>query len=152
MRTFYIATALERAAEAKAIADQLRGFCLGQTYAWDEHGSVQDDGPERIREVAMNEVSGVLDADLFVCLLPGGRGTHTELGIAIAGSIERSRHGYGRNSSRTIVIVGPLEGADGRVCAFYLHPHVDERFANVGEFLAWMRAWRRCNPLPAVGP
>lgn len=148
MRSFYIATGLERGEEAKALAAQLQGLGLSLSYAWWEHGSVQSEGPERIQEVAIAEANGVRSADLFVCLLPGGRGTHTELGMAIATSLEQTPHGYGRHE-KTILLVGPTE-QDGRTCAFYLHPHVDERFATIGELLAWLKAWRRCNPLPTA--
>lgn len=145
MRTFYLATSLERAEEAKALAIEIRALGLTPTYEWWTHGSVQTEGPEKIREVAMAEIDGVKSADLFVCLLPGGRGTHTELGIAIATSLERVYKNYREDTA--LVLVGPTE-QDGRTCAFYLHPHVNERFATVGELLAWLRSWRRCNPLP----
>jgi hypothetical protein len=148
MRSFYVATGLERAEEAKALALELRALGLAPSYEWWQHGSVQDQGPDKIREVAMAEVDGVQAADLFVALLPGGRGTHTELGVAIACSLARALNYSG--SSGTILLVGPTEDASGRTCAFYLHPHVEERFANVGELLAWLRSWRRCNPLPQV--
>lgn len=146
MKTFYIATGLERIEEAKALAAQIQTLGLSQTYAWWEHGSVQAEGPERIREVAVAELDGVRNADLFVCLLPGARGTHTELGCALATRIEKeSRPGFSRYD-KTILIVGPTEDASGRTCAFYLHPYVDERFATVGELMAWLRSWRRWNP------
>lgn len=146
MKSFYIATALERGEEAKALSAELRTFGLGPTYEWWTHGSVQDQGAEKIREVAISETSGVQQADLFVALLPGGRGTHTEIGIALCDSLERA--GSPSRGEKTLVLIGPTEDASGRTCAFYLHPHVEERFATVGEFLAWMRSWRRCNPLP----
>lgn len=52
------------------------------TYDWTLHGSVQGQGEARLRQVATNELNGVRDADLVVVLLPGGRGTHAELGMA----------------------------------------------------------------------
>lgn len=146
MRTFYIATGLERAEEQRALARELEALGLSNAYDWTAHGSVQSEGPERIREVAIAELEGVCSADLFVALLPGGRGTHTELGIAIQSSLDR----VGRNREKTILIVGPTEDASGRECCFYYHPHVDERFATVGELLAWLKSWRRCNPLPGA--
>lgn len=144
MRSYYIATGLERAEEQKALAAELDKMGFTQTYNWASHGSVQDRGPEGIKEVAIAEVDGVLAADLFITLLPGARGTHTELGIAIADSLQR----VGRGNPKTLLIVGPTEDAGGRTCAFYLHPHVDARLATIGELLAWLGSWRRCNPLP----
>jgi hypothetical protein len=126
---FYIATGLERGEEAKSLANALAFMGHEITYAWWEHGSVQTEGELRIAEVAVSELDGVYKADLFIALLPGGRGTHTEFGAALV----LRQHPF-----KKIVLVGPTE-QDGRTCAFYLHPSVDERFANVGELLAWLR-------------
>lgn len=57
---------------------------MKHTYDWTAHGSVQCEGPERLTEVAELELQGVKDADIVIVLLPGGRGTHCELGIANA--------------------------------------------------------------------
>lgn len=144
MRTFYIATGLGRTEDQKALASKLEKLGFSQTYNWAAHGSAQDRGPEGIRDVALAELAGVKEADLFIVLLPGERGTHTELGIALADSIERGAY----QSPKTILIVGETEDAAGNTCAFYLHPRVDERFTTVGELLAWLKSWRRSNPLP----
>ena len=138
---FYIATRLERADEQKALSAILRDFGHEHTYDWSTHGSVQSEGPDRIREVASAECRGVLDADLFICLLPGGRGTHAELGAAIADA-ERQRERRQSNQvggAKLIVIIGDDGGVDGRTCAFYHHPCISERFATVEEFAAFMR-------------
>lgn len=64
---------------------------MGHTisYDWTHHGAVRDKGIPRIREVAQSELDGVMDAHFIVVLLPtglnsSGRGTHVELGIALA--------------------------------------------------------------------
>jgi len=102
----YIASALENAAAVRELRDALAVRGIGLTYDWTGHGSVQDQGEERIREVGRAEAQGVRDADLVVVLLPGGRGTHTELGIAIGAGVP-------------VVLVGDLLGPDGRTCALY---------------------------------
>ena len=148
---FYIATGLERAEEAKQVAAHLSGLGHESTYAWWEHGSVQAEGPARIAEVAANEVQGVRTSDLFVGLLPGARGTHTEFGIALLSALvldespryRVANHEYREPVRKTIVLIGPTEDATGRTCAFYLHPRVDERFATLAEFLAWFKGWSR---------
>ena len=143
---FYVATGLERADEAKTLAAALAAMGHTQTYDWTAHGSVQDEGPERIAEVAVEELRGVGKADLFIALLPGGRGTHTEFGCALALAMDDD-DSVPANSvvarKRLVVLVGPTEDASGRTCAFYLHPRVDERFATVGELHSWLRGLRR---------
>lgn len=130
----YIATALERAEEARAFAGALAALGHTLTYSWWEHGSVQAEGPERIAQVAMDELEGVRVADLVVVLLPGGRGTHTELGAALA----FTEQGGGGKAPKRVILVGPLADSGGRECAFYRHPHVDFRFPTVPEALAFL--------------
>ena len=79
---FYIATRLERADDHRIAREVLEAAGHQITYDWTVHGSVKDEGVSRIREVAMAELGGVRDADFVVVLLPGGRGTHAELGAA----------------------------------------------------------------------
>ena len=116
---YYIASRLEnapRGPDLKAILDA-RG-CWVHTYDWTVHGSVQNEGEEVIRTVARMEAHGVERADVVIVLLPGGRGTHVELGMAI---------GFG-NASHILVLSESAEidfGQDGRTCAFYHHSDVD---------------------------
>ncbi len=79
---FYIASRLENADTVKKIALALKSWGMTHTYDWTAHGSVQYEGPERISEVAELELQGVREADIIIVLLPGGRGTHCELGMA----------------------------------------------------------------------
>jgi hypothetical protein len=137
---FYIATRLERAEEQKELSAALIALGHEISYDWSVHGSVQSEGPERIREVAIAETRGVMDAELFVCLLPGGRGTHSELGIAIADSVHRQmqRRAGIIGGQKKIVIVGD-DVTDGRTCSFYHHECISERFHTDEHFIAFMR-------------
>jgi len=106
-KTFYIATKLERADDHRIVAEKMASLGWRLTYDWTVHGSVQDQGPERMRQVARNERSAVLDADVVIVLLPGGRGTHSELGIALGGY-------------RRVIVHARTEADLGdRHCAFY---------------------------------
>lgn len=136
---FYVATRLERAAEHNLVRDTLMKLGHEITYDWTVHGPVWRDGPERIREVAQRELQGVLDADVVVVLLPGGRGTHAELGMALA-------------ANKPVLLHGDVHmfGADPETCAFYHHPNVRPTtgaLVHVG-FLA-DRVWG-ANPAPAA--
>ena len=79
---FYIASKLESAARVRELAEKLKSWGWQHTYDWTTHGSVQSEGQERLIEVAENEIQGVREADVVIVLLPGGRGTHAELGAA----------------------------------------------------------------------
>lgn len=81
---FYIASKLENAEMVKSLARVLKAYQWEHTYDWTTHGSVQNEGESRITEVAESEIFGVETADIVIVLLPGGRGTHAELGAANA--------------------------------------------------------------------
>jgi len=111
----YIATSLSRIADHNALRDRLRvEFGVELTYDWTTHGSMQAQ-PDRWSEVALAELNGVVLADFVVVLLPGGRGTHVELGAALA--------------SGTPVILqasgSEVLAAGGYNCIFYSHPGVE---------------------------
>ena len=53
------------------------------TYDWTLHGSVKSVSKRRLQEVSLKELSGIASADWVIVLLPGGKGTHVELGFAI---------------------------------------------------------------------
>lgn len=111
----YIATSLENAGGHNSIWGAIKAAVphAELTYDWTEHGSVQGDGEARIRAVAIAEAEGVMSADLVVALLPGGRGTHVEIGIAIGAGVP------------VLLLVTPEhEALHPRTCAFYHHPGV----------------------------
>lgn len=117
MRTYrvYIATALERHADHNALRDALAATGRVKiSYDWTHHGSVKETGVERIQEVARAEMRGVLEADATVALLPGGRGTHAEIGLALS-------------TGRPLVLVSRTPeghfGCTAETCAFYHGPN-----------------------------
>lgn len=84
MNKFYIATSLSRAKEHNIVRDILLLKKWEITYDWTLHGSVKKTSFERLKDVGLKMTQGVLEADVVIVLLPGGKGTHTELGMAIA--------------------------------------------------------------------
>ena len=119
----YIATALERAGDHNLLRDALRREGHELTYDWTTHGSVKGQGVDRVRSVARAEAEGARTADAVVALLPGGRGTHVEIGIAIGANVP-------------VILVGPRElfGDGAETCAFY---HLGEG----GVVLDYTKGW-----------
>lgn len=108
---YYIATSLDNAAAHNALRGQLNALGHKITYDWTHHGSVQDT-PSLWSLTAHDEANGVLSADVAIFLLPGGRGTHVELGLAIA-------------LCPHIYLVAPSEVQnEPRTCIFYHHENV----------------------------
>jgi len=112
---FYIASSLGNAEAVKKIANYLlsRGWEL--TYDWTGHGPVKN--LEDLEMVSGEELRGVTGCDVFFLLLPGKRGSHAELGAALA-------------SRKPVIILSPEQDLlyeGGLPCSFYHHPGVQSR-------------------------
>ena len=81
---FYVASGLSNRDQAMDMIRFLSSRGHTPTYDWTEHGDVRGQGLDRLQMVATSETSAVRDAEFVLVLLPGGQGTHTELGIALA--------------------------------------------------------------------
>lgn len=108
---YYIATSLANTIEHNFLQGLLYNHQI--TYDWTTHGAAWPHGLDRVAEVIRKEIEGVLDADAVIVILPGGRGTHVEMGAAIA-------------AKKIVIIVGQqhhFECKEG-LCGFYHHPDV----------------------------
>jgi len=81
---FYISSKFENYEQVKYLADKLTSAGWIHTYDWTIHGSAKESSIKVLKEVGKMEYNGVREADVVVVLTPQGRGTHTELGMAIA--------------------------------------------------------------------
>ena len=81
---FYIATSLLRAKDHNIVRDALLDLGHTITYDWTTHGNVKCTTIENLKRVSQNELLGVKKADILIVLIPGGQGTHVELGAALA--------------------------------------------------------------------
>jgi len=159
MKSIYVASGLARAADVREVHARLRAVGYAISYDWTAHGSVQRDGPARMQEVALAESNGVVGADMTLVMLPGGRGTHVELGMAIATwqtniSIFKKLHGlekrYGRPEDPPLPVLpvpilvhvadtrhlGEAHQAEFTHCAFYHHPAVRLVVGTIDQLIA----------------
>lgn len=123
MSKVYIATSLTNADRAALVAKVLEECGHTITYPWWAHGAAGHAGMARLAEVAEAELTGVMAADVVVVLLPGGRGTHFEMGAAIAAG--------------TPVLLWSEYGADFEVtnaaCAFHFLHAVQREYGDLGD-------------------
>lgn len=84
------------------------------SYDWTSHGSVKSVSKERLEEVALLELNGVSNADFVIVLLPGGGGTHLELGYALA----KEKKVFLHSEDPQLFELGPQTNA------FYHHPNL----------------------------
>ena len=81
---FYVATRFSNKAEVRRTAKLLkRQFNHDITYNWTEQPLLPVT-EKLLRESAVEEIKGVNSADYVVAILPGGYGTHVEIGAALA--------------------------------------------------------------------
>lgn len=114
---YYVAAKLEDHERAQMIRDALNALGHEQTYDWTDHLEREKDADDAVYTgTAIDEVKGVLNADICIFIAPGGRGLHVELGVALA------IHEVYRKTSRAtrILFVGKGEG-----CVFYHHPAIE---------------------------
>ena len=111
---YYIATSLSRAPAHHTVRNSLASLGHEISYDWTSHGNVKSVSKERLQEVGLLELEGISESDFIVVLLPGGHGTHLELGFAIAGGKRIFLH----SEDPLVFELGPQTNA------FYHHPEI----------------------------
>lgn len=78
---FYIASSFKNIDTVRYVSEKLirKGFI--HTYDWTQNE--RDLTIEQLREIGQKEKTAVIEADFIIVLLPAGKGSHIELGIAI---------------------------------------------------------------------
>lgn len=79
-KRFYLSTRKDRSAQAAALLEALKVQGWERTYVWTD----KDISPDGYADIASAELAGVRQADVLLVLLPGGYGTHVEIGAALA--------------------------------------------------------------------
>lgn len=79
---FYVASSFKNIPMVRAVTESLRAAGHRLTYDWtqNERASTAKD----LERIGQDEKRAILEADVVIVLLPGGKGTHVELGIALA--------------------------------------------------------------------
>lgn len=119
MSRFYIATTITRWKEHNLVRDRLIAHGHEITYDWTlnpDGGDLRGKPLDVMAHVAALEMGGIVDADFVVVLLPGGYGTHAEIGAAYITSTPTIIHAFDpaffSNDPET-----------GKVRNFYLGPY-----------------------------
>jgi nucleoside 2-deoxyribosyltransferase len=110
LKRFYLSTRLDRIALAAPLLRTLAARGWERTFDWDG----QDiSTPGELADLAVAELTGIREADVFIVLLPGGRGTHIEIGAALA-------------LGKPVILYAPDRETlvEPYRCAFYYHPGV----------------------------
>lgn len=110
-RRYYLSTRKDRAEHALILVNALQTAGWERTFDWSES---QDFSPDNYAETAAMEIRAVQEADVLVVLLPGGYGTHVEIGAALVLGKRVIIHAPNRT-----ILNSPYP------CVFHYHPLVD---------------------------
>jgi nucleoside 2-deoxyribosyltransferase len=132
MTSFYIATSLSRAHDHNRLRDALVSFGHRITYDWTLYESVTTSTVQRLTEIAHNETNGLQSAEIVFVLLPGGFGTHAELGMAIASRKKTILHSTDEKIFK----------ACEKTCAFYHHRNVSQLICPLDDVDAFLKAMK----------
>ncbi len=126
--TFYISSRLNNIEQVRYVANHLRSKGWTHTYDWTFYDLSSEDIPTSLRTIAEKECNGVQAADIVIVLTPQGRGTHIELGMAIA--LGKKVYIYHMDDS--------FFKCDDNTCAFYWLPqakHLTGKIENAVELI-----------------
>jgi len=86
MKLFYITSSLKNKENVRFLSERLKqeGFIL--TYDWTQNDRITS--IEQLRDIGKKEIDAVKKSDFIVVLLPAGKGSHIELGIALGNGIK----------------------------------------------------------------
>ncbi|MBA2176216.1 group-specific protein [Halobacillus locisalis] len=83
MKKFYVASSFKNIERVRYVSGELikKGFI--QTYDWTENERASSF--EKLKQIGTKEKVAVEKADFVIILLPAGKGSHIEMGMALAG-------------------------------------------------------------------
>jgi nucleoside 2-deoxyribosyltransferase len=127
LNKFYIASSFRNVDAVHYVSERLKSKGYIQTYDWTQNAEAHDALTftfEDLKNIGQKEQQGVLDSDVVIVLLPGGKGTHIEFGIAI---------GHGKR----IFLYSPDQAIKDpqTTSTFYHLPEVETCFGTLDELL-----------------
>lgn len=78
---FYLASSFKNKERVQVLRNKLKAKGYIHTYDWTINENITT--LEELREIGQKEKEGIFEADFVVVLLPVGKGSHIELGIAL---------------------------------------------------------------------
>lgn len=119
---FYIASSFKNIESVRYVSENLKNRGYIHTYDWTVNENITT--LEELKIIGEKEKTAVIEADFVVVLLPAGKGSHIELGIAI---------GNGKN----IYLYSPNKEIDNieTTSTFYHLPEIEKCFGTLDELV-----------------
>jgi len=82
---FYLSSGIANIHNARYFIHKLKEAGFDQTFDWTQNVVTGDfsEHQKDYKRIALQEINGIDFCDIFIALLPGGQGTHVEMGIAM---------------------------------------------------------------------
>lgn len=80
---FYVASSFINKEQVRYVSQKLVDYGFIHTYDWTKNNRAST--LSELEDIGSKEKNAVMDSDVVVILLPGGKGSHIELGLALAG-------------------------------------------------------------------
>lgn len=84
MPSLYVASSLANWERVKRLQMHFRSLGVDITYDWTNFVISDSENRQELAKAAQRELDGAIAADHLLVVMPGGRGTHCELGAMIA--------------------------------------------------------------------
>jgi len=83
---FYVASSIRNIDQVRYVSEKLKDKGYIHTYDWTQNERASTF--KELEEISQNEKNAVMEADFIIVLLPAGKGSHIELGIALGKGIK----------------------------------------------------------------
>ncbi|KAA0561789.1 group-specific protein [Bacillus sp. CH30_1T] len=78
---FYVASSFHNIKQVRDVSERLKRKGYIHTYDWTQNSRAST--VEELKKIGEKEKQAIIDSDVILVLLPGGKGSHVELGIAL---------------------------------------------------------------------
>lgn len=119
---FYIASSFKNIESVRYVSENLKNRGYIHTYDWTVNENVTT--LEELKIIGEKEKTAVIEADFVVVILPAGKGSHIELGIAIG-------------NRKNIYLYSPNKEIDNieTTSTFYHLPEIEKCFGTLDELV-----------------
>lgn len=124
---FYTASSFKNIESVRNINQELQRIGCIHTYDWTQNDRASS--REELERIGREEKRAVMESDFIIVLLPAGKGSHIELGIAL---------GLGKK----VFLYSPENAELAAPSTFYHLPEVEQCFGSLDDLLVKVAAFQ----------
>jgi nucleoside 2-deoxyribosyltransferase len=122
---FYVASSFQNIDQVRDVCERLKRIGYTHTYDWTQNSRAST--VEALKQIGEKEKQAIIESDVILVLLPGGRGSHVELGIALG-------------LNKRVILFSPDNEVNdfAQTTTFYHLPEVEVCTGSVDELLEYV--------------